>query len=318
MNGKSKAISAEQLAGHYYRPDGMPYSSNPATIKRRKMLLKEGIVAEPVEVSPGNWALKEVGRQSTAAPSTAERNQQTEQSSIVEPAEKVSGESAAVPEKEKEQHSPSEVSEDAAEMVRKRAELSRLNEKIALEEELTAARSRLTSLKEGVQGEDKRESIRREGDPGISRKSRKGLHRRNVLLFPKIPGMHCRVVNDTADGASVAAMIEDGWKIAQDAKGIKTESDGDVNRPSQPGSVVQRHVGVDASGKSIKGILMMLPTEIYNARIREQQREIDELELSLSEPPAGMNRSHINVPGNPNLPAGLSVGEPESEADVRF
>lgn len=312
MKEKSTAISAEQLPGHYYRPDGMPYGSRVATVKMQKRLDKEGIVTEAVQVSPNNWALKEVGRHSIAESSTAGVGQQKEETSQEAVVEKVSGKSAAVVEEQ----SPPAPSEDD-EIARKRAELGKLNERIALEQDLVAARVKFASLKEGVQGVDKRESIRREGDPG-GRKRRKGLARRNVLLFPEIPGMVTRVVNDTADGARVAAMIEDDWAIVQGKKSVKVESDGDVNRPSQDGSVVARHVGMDASGKSIRGVLMMLPKEIYDERIAEQQQEITEMELALSEPPAGLNRPFINVPGNPNLPAGLSVGEPESEANVKF
>ena len=75
---------------------------------------------------------------------------------------------------------------------------------------------------------------------------------------------------------------------------------------------------MDASGKSIRGILMQIPQEIYDERCREQQEEITRLELALAEPPAELNMRFIDLPGNPQTPAGLNVGATEPEAEVKY
>jgi hypothetical protein len=189
-----------------------------------------------------------------------------------------------------------------------RKEVADLEERKALEE-------RLAELK----GNGKEPELSRGSCPS-GRPKRKPFIR-NVLDFPESAGYVRRVVNDVEDGMRVRQFIEDDWEIDPDQT-AKVSSDGDLNyvgedgitvsKPSQFGTAVSRHVGTDAQGKSIKGVLLRKRKDWYDEDQMEKQAVEDAKMANLLTPPKGLR------PADREAKYALQVDGYESEADRRI
>jgi len=180
-----------------------------------------------------------------------------------------------------------------------------LRKEVAALEERKALEERLAELKSNGKGPELSRGSRPSGRP-----KRKPFIR-NVLDFPESAGYVRRVVNDVEDGMRVKQFLEDDWEIDPDHT-AKVDSDGDVNKPSQFGSAVSRHVGTDAQGKSIKGVLLRKRKDWYDEDQMEKQATEDAKMANLLTPPKGLR------PADKEARYALQVDGYESEADRRI
>jgi len=179
-------------------------------------------------------------------------------------------------------------------------------------------RKEVADLEERKQLEERLAELKGNGtEPKLSRGSRPAGRPkrkpfiRNVLDFPESPGYVRRVVNDVEDGMRVRQFLEEDWEIDPD-QNAKVDSDGDVNRPSQMGSAISRHVGTDAQGKSIKGVLLRKRKDWYLEDQVEKQATEDAKMANLLTPPKGLR------PADRDAKYALQVEGYESEADRRI
>lgn len=240
--------------GLYYKKDGSPFpKSNSCNIVRGKMK-KDGYKVTPVPVDDG-FALRVL---------------KLDQSSTANgPNEEVSEQSQASNQKPE--------SGTESEVERLRRELAEKESKFERE---------IAELKGMVQGEGKAAESQPEqqvtrGSSPSGRPKRKPFNR-NRIKFPDRPGYRRRLVNNTEGGMRIRAFQEAGWKVVEDPY-AKVDSDDDVNRPSQMGSSVSRHVGTNETGDSLQGVLMEIPEEYYLEDQQAKQEDVDKTERGLRE-----------------------------------
>jgi hypothetical protein len=96
------------------------------------------------------------------------------------------------------------------------------------------------------------------------------------LRLPKPPakaGWHRRYVNDDAD--RIGRMIEQGYTIASDRDGSKSDKTG-------VGTEVSAFAGTQTNGAAMRAVLMEIPDEIYQEDQRAKFRGINETEAGIA------------------------------------
>lgn len=89
---------------------------------------------------------------------------------------------------------------------------------------------------------------------------------------PAKPGWHRRYVNDDAD--RIGRMLEQGYTIASDRDGSKSDKTG-------MGAEVSAFAGTQVNGAAMRAVLMEIPDEIYQDDQRAKFRAIDETEAGI-------------------------------------
>jgi hypothetical protein len=87
------------------------------------------------------------------------------------------------------------------------------------------------------------------------------------------PGWHRRYVNDDAD--RVGRMIEQGYTVASDRDGTKSDKTG-------MGAETSAFAGTQTNGAAMRAVLMEIPDEIYQDDQRAKHRAIDETEAGIA------------------------------------
>ena len=234
--------------GMYYKVDGTPFPKSNACNAVKGKLSADGFKVTVVPVKPDGYALRILDMSGT-------------KSTVNRPTEEVQ---------------ETEVSQQPAEGTKKtvqelQVELAELEKR---ELELKIARKRLA-----ISGDAGTESDVSKGS-APSRRPKRTPFTFNKLKFPDHPGYVRRVVSDVDGGMRVAAFESAGWKVVTDPLAT-VNSDKNVNTVSQIGSGINRHVGVDERGQSIKGVLMEIPEEWYNEDQAAKKAQIDETEKGL-------------------------------------
>ncbi|MFH1420488.1 MAG: hypothetical protein ABIG30_00810 [Candidatus Aenigmatarchaeota archaeon] len=115
----------------------------------------------------------------------------------------------------------------------------------------------------------------------------------NTMKYEQREGYTRRVVNDVNDGQRVRMMELGGWKIV--GQGDQDLSDATMT-PSQIGTQVRRSVG-----GGVTGVLMEIPTPIYEKDQRAKQAIIDARE-------ANMRRKNTREPDKDGTYGEVTIG----------